>query len=497
MLLIASAALAVAVSVSERDGKAAPSYAADVARILDARCVECHRTGGGAPFALTSYNDAKRKARTIAAVVASRQMPPWPPTQGAETFRHARRLDDADIATLVAWVDADCPPGDLSNLSPRSASAPIQPLGAPDLAMTVGRPFHVPASGRDIYRYFALPLNLDATQFLSAIEIRSSEPSVVHHVLFYLDGSGTAHSREDQGGQPGFDGARLNHLRPVGGWAVGMSAQRFPLGLGHPLTKGGDLVLQVHFHPDGKSRDVALEVALYYCKEPPARELLEFQLPPAFGRTYGIDIPAGDPAYVVHDTWTLPADIDLVSVWAHAHMVCVAAEAHATLPDGKKVELLTIPRWNFNWQMRYDFATPVRLPKGTVVEGRLVYDNSGDNPNNPHVPPERVTWGEQTTDEMGSLIFNCVAADEADKPALRTSYAAHLAGSSKGALARGAARLLEGAKKLDANGDRTLDASEIPARFREKLKAFDANGDRKVSFEELDVGFGKPASGGA
>lgn len=412
----------VAVALSAQE----PTYAGDIAPILNARCVECHREGQAAPFPLTSYAEARRKARTIAAVVEARQMPPWPAAQGSELFAHSRRLSDGEIASIRAWVDADCPSGDLAEAPPPRRFPDTWHLGQPDLILSTARPFPVPADGADIYRYFAIPLTLEGDRHLSAIDIRSNEPSVVHHALYYVDPTGRLHERDGEDGRAGLRGARVRDLKPLGGWAVGMQAERFPLGLGRAVPRSCDLVLQVHFHPDGKARDVALEVALYFTKEPPSRELLEFQLPPEFGARHGIDIPAGERRYVVHDAWTTPADIDLVSVWAHAHQVCIAADAKATLPDGRTIELLTIPRWEFNWQLRYDFATPMRLPAGTRVEGRLVYDNSADNPSNPNVPPRRVTWGEQTSDEMGSLIFNCVAATESDKPLLRDSYGAHL-----------------------------------------------------------------------
>ncbi|MFO0826655.1 MAG: hypothetical protein U0572_00770 [Phycisphaerales bacterium] len=491
-IVLAALLVATARSVSP---PLAPTYAADVAPIIAARCVECHQPERGAPFPLRTYDEVRRKARTIARVVGDRLMPPWPATQGAETFVDARRLSDAEIATIRAWVEAGAPEGEAATPAANvpASNAANDALGPPDLALSMPRAFHVPAEGPDIYRYFALPVSTEQATWVAAIAVRANEPSVVHHILYYFDESGTAHERESATGAPGASAAHVRRLAPLGGWAVGMRTQRFPLGLGRRLASSGDLVLQVHFHPDGKPHDVRLEAQLYFCKEPPRRELLEFQLPPEFGRQYGIDIPADESAYVVTDSWTIPADIDLVAVWAHAHMVCASASATATFPDGTTRELLTIPRWDFNWQLRYDFVAPVRLPKGTKVTGRLVYDNSAANPNNPYSPPRRVTWGEQTTDEMGSLIFDCVAADESDKPALRASYVAHAAGTSHGAAGRAASRLLENAKRWDTNGDRMLDASEVPARFRDEMKALDRNGDGKVSFDELDAGFGRDA----
>ncbi len=475
----------------------APTWSAEVAPIVFGRCVECHRPGGGAPFRLDSYEAARRKARTMAEVVGERQMPPWPAAQGSELFAQARRLGDEEIATIRRWVEADCPLGDAAKVPPVPTFPSGWPLGEPDLVLATSEPFPVPAAGRDIYRHFALPITVDGDRWLAAIDIRSSDPSVVHHALYFFDPSGQSHGRVARDGKPGLAAGGVKRLQSLGGWAVGQRAQRHPFGLGHELRHDpdhpGDLVTQVHFHPDGKAREVRLEFALYFCKERPAKQLLEFQLPPAFGESYGIDIPAGDEDYEVVDRWETPADIDLVAVWAHAHQVCVEAEAHATLPDGRRIDLLAIPHWDFNWQMRYDYLAPLRLPKGTVVEGRLRYDNSESNPSNPHRPPERVRWGEQTSDEMGSLIFECMAASEADKPALAASYAAHAA-SVAAAGGGGPEAIRAIARRLDRNGDGVIEGSEIPKRMRNDVLAYDADGDGRVTLAEVDAVLAKRAA---
>ncbi len=450
-----------------------PTWSADVASIVHARCSDCHRPGGGAPFSLLTYDDAKRKARTIAAVVEHGQMPPWPSSQGSDVFRAARKLSQPEMDTLMRWAEGDAPAGELSKAPSPPTYSSTWSLGVPDIEVETKDSFRVPASGRDIYKYFTIPLNIESERWLSAIDVQSNAPAVVHHALFFLDDS-----NEERGSDRGTS---------LGGWAVGMRGQRMPLDLGQRVPAGSNLVMQVHFHPSGKAEDVTVRVGMWFCAKKPERTLVEFQLPAAFGRLAGIDIPAGDPAWTLQDAWTIPADIDLVSVWAHAHTVCVSARAVATLPDGSERILLDIPAWSFNWQLRYDYCNPVRLPKGTRIESELIYDNSASNPNNPYTPPQRVTWGEQTSDEMGSLIFNATPVQEADLAVLGSSYTAHVAASSEGVGARTKARLIAGAKRFDKNGDRALDTAEIPARWRKRLLALDLNKDGVVTFEELEA----------
>ncbi len=407
---------------------AAPTFATDIAAILHRNCVQCHRAGGGAPFALVTYADAKRKSATIAEVVSNRSMPPWPPTQGAELFSHARVLAPQEIAALVAWDKAGTPEGDAARTPAAPVFASEWALGEPDLVVEMKAPFMVAPSGRDIYRNFVFPLGTTEEKWLSAIDLRPSAPSVVHHALYFIDTKGIARAADAKDESPGFSGGAQARFTPVGGWAVGGVPQRIPQGLGRPLAAGSDLVVQVHFHPSGKAESETLKLGLYFCKAKPARTLLEFQLPPVFGRLSNIDIPPGMPEYALADSFVVPAPIELLSVWGHAHMVCSSMRATATLPDGTVRALLTIPHWDFNWQMRYDFREPILLPAGTRIDAAITYDNSEANSANPNTPPKRIRWGEQTTDEMGSLIFNCAAAHEGDLPALAAAYARHLAG---------------------------------------------------------------------
>jgi hypothetical protein len=210
---------------------------------------------------------------------------------------------------------------------------------------------------------------------------------------------------------------------PLGGWAVGAQAQFFPEGLALKVPKGSDLVVQYHFHPTGKPESEKSIIGLYFAKKPPARSLTRIQMPPAYSLFSGLEIPAGEKDFVIRDSYTLPAAIDAVGVGAHAHYLGKQLKMTATLPGGEVKTLLFIKDWDFAWQDRYFFQQLVPLPQGTRLDTEIHWDNSAENPRNPSSPPVRVTWGEESKDEMGSISLMVVAQKESDYKTLQWNLA--------------------------------------------------------------------------
>jgi hypothetical protein len=293
-------------------------------------------------------------------------------------------------------------------------------LGKPDLVVAMPKAFAVPASGPDIYRNFVVPLQLAEDKWVRAVEFRPSARKVVHHCLFVYD-IGEAAKLDGEGGQPGFSGmAGAQNIRsgPLGGWAVGASAAFLPEGLSLFLPKGSDLVLQMHFHLTGKAEEEQATVGLYFADKPSEHRVQGIQVPAVFGIGAGLDIPAGQ-TFIIKDSFVLPVDTKVYSIRGHAHYICKEMKAVATLPDGSTRPLIWIKDWDFNWQDAYHYRDPLMLPKGTRISAELVYDNSADNVRNPSNPPKRVWWGEQSTEEMGSVILQTVAVNKEDEADLR------------------------------------------------------------------------------
>jgi hypothetical protein len=472
-MLAAATGLAPA---SHEASAAGITFSEHVAPIVFTKCASCHRPGEAAPFPLQSYDDVRRRGKLIAAAVASRNMPPWKAGPGDYAFRGDRRLSDEEVDVITRWVGAGMPEGDRSTLPPMPAFTEGWQLGTPDLVVKMPEPFDVPADGPDVYRNFVLPLNLTEDRWVSAIDFRPSARSVVHHSLFYVDATGTARSRDAADREPGFSGTmggfsgarrgllrlvgagrgaagrastgrggvgRANRVRRgiaaapdgaddlaeqlrtaggLGGWALGAQPHPLPDGLAYFVPKGSDLVLSTHFHPSGKAEHEASTVGLYFSKTPPKQAFAGVQLPPLFGIFEGIRIPAGERSYTVIDSWVLPVDVKAFNVGAHAHYLARRMTLTATLPGGATRTLLAIDDWDFAWQEQYQFADFVPLPTGTRLAVSITYDNSSDNPRNPSRPPVDVRWGEQSTDEMGSMGIQVITDRPQDLITLQQAY---------------------------------------------------------------------------
>ncbi len=461
--------LLVAVGVSAivlQRGTATPqaqgpvTFSQHVAPIVFANCTGCHRPGEAAPFQLMNYRDARPLAKAIASATAARVMPPWKAGPGDVEFANARQLTDEQIAIIQRWVADGALEGDATLLPALPRFTEGWQLGPPDLVVTMNEAFEVPASGPDVYRSFVVPLNLDRDVWVRAIDFRPSARAVVHHSLFFLDATGSARERDAEDPGPGFRGSMGGGVRlggagrggglaallgggtggandapadPIarvagglGGWALGGRALELPNGLAFPLPKGSDLILSTHFHPSGKAEMEKSTVGLYFASGPPTQAFTTIQLPPLFSVFEGLDIPAGQERYTLQDSFVIPIDVKAFSVGAHAHYLGKEMKLTATLPDGTAKTLLWITDWDFSWQERYRFKDFVSLPKGTRLDAIVSYDNSAANKRNPSRPPVRVTWGEESNDEMGSIGLQVVAANRGELPQLQRAFNEHL-----------------------------------------------------------------------
>jgi hypothetical protein len=453
---------------SGRDGSAepghdatGPTFSEDVAPILYANCVTCHRPGEAAPFSLISYEDVAKRASLIAKVTQSHYMPPWHAEHGYGDFVDERRLTDEQIGVIGEWVKGGMPRGDASKLPPLPRFADGWQLGTPDLALEMPDGFEVPASGPDIYRNFPIPSGLTEDKWVRAVEFRPSARRVVHHALFGFVRGGATAALDRTDGKPGFAGlapvAWFPGFAPageLGGWAVGATARFMPEGLALPMAKGSDFVLQLHFHPTGKPETERSKVGIYFAPGAPERKVWAPGLPGLFGLLADIDIPAGEKDYAITGSLTLPVDMRAYAVSAHAHYLGKEITATATLPDGTTQPLLRIKDWDFNWQDVYTYKTPVLLPKDTRIDVRITYDNSADNPHNPSNPPKRVQWGEESTDEMGAVRILMTTARMEDEAVLQERLAAGIKASLAQAAKSGVfQRYQERRRQKRAGGD--------------------------------------------
>ena len=390
---------------------AAATYTRDVAPIIQANCLKCHRDGEVAPFALTNYEEVSRHARQIVQTTQSRFMPPWKPEPDFGHFVDERRLSDRELEIIKEWAEAGAPEGNPAELPPSMKFSEGWQVGEPDMVVGMSEPFEIPADGRDVFRNFVIPSGLTEEKLVAAVEFRPGNRRAVHHAIFYLDTSGTARKKDAEDPGPGygsFGGPGFLPSGAIGGWAPGGTPQVLRDGMGRPMQKGCDIVVQIHYHPTGKKEVDQSSLGIHFVKDDVKARKPAAAIMVVDRRLY---IPAGENNFRMSGSYTLPHDVTFVGVTPHMHLLGREMKAKAVLPDGKVEPLIWVKDWNFNWQDQYQFAQPIRLPKGTRLEVDARYDNSAENPLNPNTPPKVVTWGEQTPDEM-FVCFFLVSTDE-------------------------------------------------------------------------------------
>jgi tetratricopeptide (TPR) repeat protein len=408
-LIVLTGAIAVGtLSGSPAGRSSAPAqvtFNRDIAPIVFHSCSTCHRLGEAAPFSLLSYYDAKKHARQILDVTQSRAMPPWLPEPQKLKFADELRLSDAEINLIQRWVEQGAIEGDPADLPPQPKFVEGWRLGQPDLILTATKPLTLPPSGTDTYWNFIFPVPIQQTRWVKAVEIRPGDKRYVHHANILVDRAGSLRQRESEPGA-GFGGMEIRIESQVFDpdshllfWKPGTIPYVEPEGMALRLDKGTDLVLNTHLQPSGKPEVIQPSIGLYFTPHAATKLPMLLQLE----NDAKLDIPAGQKDFLVTDDFTLPIDVALLAIYPHAHYLGKDMQAFATLPDGSTETLLHIPHWNLNWQAVYRYAEPVRLPKGTKVSLRYVYDNSEENPLNPNHPPGRVVGGNRSSDEMCHL----------------------------------------------------------------------------------------------
>ncbi len=376
-----------------------------------------HRPGEAAPFSLLTYPDVKTHAHQIADVTKRRYMPPWLPESGYGEFEGERRLSSTQIQMIQDWVEQGSPAGSPADALPTPTFTTGWQLGPPDLVIEAPKPFLLKAGGPDEFWNFVLSLPIKTTRWVKAVEIRPGNTRVFHHANLLLDRSGSARRREKIPGS-GFGGMDLSIVEDTFDpdshflfWKPGGVPWVEPDGMAWRADPGMDVVLNVHLQPSGKPELVRPSVAFYFTDHPQTKFPMLVQLE----HDGAIDIPPGDHNFLVSDDFRLPMAVHVLAVYPHAHYLGKLLEGYATLPDGTRKWLVRIPNWDLNWQAVYRYRQPIFLPKDTVVSMRYHYDNSADNPRNPHNPPIRVKNGDNATDEMGHLWIQVLPVGEHDE----------------------------------------------------------------------------------
>jgi len=378
---------------------ATPTFTKDVAPILYKNCAECHRPTMFAPMSLMTYDDARPYAKAIKQKVAARQMPPWGADPAIGIFKNDPRLSDKDVATIVAWADGGAPKGDDKDLPAAPKFVEGWTIGTPDAVFEMEESFEIPATGVVPYQYLRVPTHLAEDKWIQAIEIQPSARAQVHHVLAFTQPAG----------QPLNPGGALGPTN-IGGVTPNKPGLVFAPGVARLLRGNSDIVMQMHYTTNGKAATDRTRIGVIYAKEPPTKVAAGgMVLQPRFV------IPAYDGNAEVKGTTKLTRETVMTSLTPHMHVRGKDMIYIAHYPDGTSETLLSVPRYDFNWQITYELAKPKVLPVGTEIEVIAHYDNSANNKSNPD-PSKDVRWGDQTFEEMMIGFWSTVV----ERPAATT-----------------------------------------------------------------------------
>jgi peroxiredoxin len=366
------------------------TYAKHVSRILQNNCQECHRPGQIAPMSLLTFDDALAWSETIREVITEGRMPPWYADPRYGKFSNDRRLSKEDKETLLAWLDNGTPRGEDKDLPPPRRFPEGWSIGEPDIVLQMPKPFEVPAKapGGVDYQYIEVDPSFKEDRWVQRAEVRAGAPSVVHHCVVLVQ-----------------TGKKLdyNNLVEPGlvlcGEGPGEMPMDLPDGFAKKVPAGAKLVFQMHYTPNGKAQSDQTSVALIFAKKPPRHRVITAPIYSLRFLWFMDHIPAGVDNYKMESEWTFWHNAHLLNFMPHMHLRGKDFLYEAIYPDGKKETLLSVPRYDFNWQSIYRLAEPLALPKYTKIHCIAHFDNSAKNPNNPD-PKKTVGWGYQTWDEM-------------------------------------------------------------------------------------------------
>jgi hypothetical protein len=421
------------------------NYSQDIAPILQQNCTPCHRSGGAAPFSLTTFQQVNRKKNTILAVTQSGLMPPWPADRNYSHFIGERYLNNTDKQKIKNWIKNGAPEGDTSLLPPMPEYDAYSQIGKPDTTLWFDS-ILISGNSRDKFYIATLPITLSENKYVKAMEFLPNQNNLVHHMngrlLNYEEGNKASitdglrilnlevdeaeYMNQFNALQLANDnGTRPEQINSAVNYLPGVQAQIYPEGIGgFRMNKKSILIADdIHFGPIPQDKWDHSRVNIFFSDAPPKRPIREVMLgtngaskiiPP-------LVIPAGK--ITSHTTFLrIPEDISILTINPHMHLLGKRFKAYALTPAQDTIRLISIPQWDFRWQYFYTFPTMLKIPAGSVIYVEAEYDNTSKNQNNPHNPPQEISErldnggaGMRTTDEMLQFIITWLPYQAGDE----------------------------------------------------------------------------------
>ncbi len=336
-------------------------------------------------------------------------MPPWPPQEGYGTFAHPRSLTAQQIQAIADWVDAGAPQGNLADAPTPPVITNNYEIQNPDLIIRM--PAYTVNTNTDLYRCFVIPTGLTQNKYIQELEVVPGNRAIVHHALVFQDPAQTPVNLDAQDPEPGytsFGGTGSNTSKLIGAWVPGSMRFRAPQGMGMKLDAGTNIVMQLHYPGGTFNQTDSTEVRIKYATAANPREVT---IAPAINHVTTLTngplmIPANQTK-TFHAQYTIPAQYTISALLSgpHMHLIGRNIKSWGVTTSGDTIPFINIPHWDFHWQGFYQFKNLVKIPGGTTIHATALYDNTTGNPHNPSNPPQTVTAGEATTDEMMMVYF--------------------------------------------------------------------------------------------
>ena len=393
----------------------AQTFHEDIAPIIYNNCTECHRIGEIGPMQFTTYEEVSAQGSFIEYVIQSGQMPPWTPDHNYTSFVGERYLSEDDIQLFSDWVAAGMPEGEPS-ANPGLPNFPEgSQIGEPDLVLQMPEPYVHVGDGTEQYQVFVLPSGLTEEKEISAVEIRPDNSNIAHHGLIgYTANTGAisqAIALDEASEEPGYENFGSYGVIVdddlFGGWAPGIEALVFPPTIGKKMAADSYLLLQMHYGETLVDESDQTSVNIFFAEEEVEREV-ESALMSPLHLDEAFYIPANQEVSF-HGTMYVPGDVSVLSIIPHSHLLGKSWEVYATSGDNQDtIPMIYIPDWDFHWQGIFTYPSLLHIPEGYTIHAIAEYDNTSANPYNPNNPPQPMTFGDFTTDEMYVVFFQYV-----------------------------------------------------------------------------------------
>lgn len=419
VLLVAAIALSFSAGreASASGTEGAVSFTRDIAPIFQNHCQACHRPGQIGPMSLVTYEESRPWAKSIRESVTARTMPPYFAHSSSRPMKNDISLSDEQIATICRWVDQGAPMGDPADMPPPRDFGGLEGgwfLKKPDIVLPMPEPFTQKADVVEEYRCFAIPLGLDTEVWVKGVEFKPDNAEILHHFILFEDTRNAFPAMDAETPEVGRECGGMgelggNGIRVLQAWAPGFVQPLSPPGVGYPISKGSDLVLQLHYANNTGTEQTDQSSFALHLAQPD--ETIRKRLRGGAVSANFINIKAGDPNSEHRAKVRLAEDRTIYAVFAHMHYRGKDMGLWATLPGQPEETLMWVPNYDFNWQLNYEFVEPLRAPKGTQLRMVSHHDNSTGNPYNPD-PAKDVHFGLETYNEMAFAAYWYTVDDE-------------------------------------------------------------------------------------